>query len=174
MKEKRSIYLYGAVIILAGISLLASAYSTFSMVRLTVGISLTAGAILAFISAYARQRKQVQFAYHGMHALAMLVYGVSVLVFCNTPDKLMSVTAFLLIFYAFSETILCYWLFDLGQKVFYKIMIIRFLLGLAIGAGTIVAMNFTAFTLEGFGLLFVMVGINIILYVPVMKTEELN
>jgi hypothetical protein len=174
MKEKRSIYLYGAVIILAGISLLASAYSTFSMVRLTVGISLTAGAILAFIAAYARQKKQVQFAYHGMHALAMLVYGVSVLLFCNTFDKLISVTAFLLIFYSFSETILCYWLFDLGQKVLYKIMIIRFLLGLAIGAGTIVAMNFTVFTLEGFGLLFIMVGLNIMLYVPVMKTEESN
>jgi uncharacterized membrane protein HdeD (DUF308 family) len=174
MKKYLPIYLYGAIIMLAGVFLIFSKNSTFNVIKLSLGLTLTVAAILAFIAALSRQRKQVQFAYHEMHALAMMGYGISILLFCNSSEKLISFTAFLLIFYTFSEIIFCNWLFNLAQKVVYKILFIRLILGLAIGIGTIISMNFSGSTLEGFGVLFIMVGINIVLYVPIMKVTEFN
>ncbi|MFT6826982.1 MAG: uncharacterized membrane protein HdeD (DUF308 family) [Roseivirga sp.] len=174
MKKYLSIYLYGAIIIFAGVFLLFSEYTSFDTLKLTIGISLTIAAIFSSISALSSRKSHVEFAYHEMHALAMLVYGVSVLLFCKTLETLTSLTAFLFIFYSFSEFIFCLRLFDLGKKVVLKIIIVRLVLGLAIGVGTIVAMNVSEFTLEGFGILFIMVGLNIMLYAPIMKNNKLN
>jgi uncharacterized membrane protein HdeD (DUF308 family) len=174
MKKYIPIYVYGTIIILSGVILLFSDISNFNGIKYTLGITLTLGAIFAFLAALSRQRKQVQFAYHEMHALTMLVYGISVLAFCNTFDMLVSLTSFLFIFYAFSEIIFCTWLFNLNGKASYKIILVRLLVGLAIGMGTVVGMTLTAYTLEIFGVLFMMVGINIILYVPVMKRDQID
>jgi len=174
MKKYLSIYLYGALIILVGIFLSFSEYSNFNIINLTTGITLIFGAILAFIAAFSRQKKQIQFAYHEKHALAMLVYGITILVFSNTFEKLISITSFLFIFYSFSEIIFCNWLFNLGHRIIYKIIVVRFTVGLVIGIGTVVAMNSSLFTLEGFGILFILVGINIMLYVPIIKKKVSN
>jgi uncharacterized membrane protein HdeD (DUF308 family) len=171
MKKHLPIYLYGSIIILVGVFLLFSENSSFQIIKITLGISLIVGAIFAFITAFSRQRQEVQFAYHEMHALAMLVYGISLILLCNSTEKLISFTAFLFIFYALSEIIFCNWLFNLAQKVVFKIVAIRALLGLLIGIDTVVAMNYTEFTIQIFGAMFILVGINIILYVPVMKAN---
>lgn len=174
MKKYFPIYLYGAIIIIEGIFLLFAKNNEFNFIKLSSGIILTISAIVAFIAAFSQKRKQVQFAYHEMHALAMLVYGISILLFCSTIESFISFTAFLFIFYMFSEIILCSWLFNLGQKVVYTIIIIRVLLGLVVGIGTIVIMSLPSFKLEGFGILFILVGLNILFYVPVMKVKELD
>jgi uncharacterized membrane protein HdeD (DUF308 family) len=174
MKKYTPIYLYGAVTILEGIFLLFSRDSSFNLIKMTTGVTLTIGAIIAFYAAFTRQKNHVQFAYHEMHALAMLVYGVSVLAFCNTFEKLVSFTAFLFIFYFFSEITFCIWLYNLKRRVVLKIVIVRLLLGLATGFGTIIAMNFPKIDLECFGILFMMVGLNILLYAPVMKGNDVE
>ena len=171
MKKHLPIFLYGSIIILVGVFLLFSENSSFQIIKITLGISLIVGAIFAFITAFSRQRQQVQFAYHEMHALAMLAYGISLILLCNSSEKLIAFTSFLFIFYAFSEIIFCNWLFNLAQKVVFKILAIRALLGLLIGIGTVLAMNYTEFTIQIFGAMFILVGINIILYVPVMKAN---
>ena len=171
MKKHLPIFLYGSIIILVGVFLLFSENSSFQIIKITLGISLIVGAIFAFITAFSRQRQQVQFAYHEMHALAMLAYGISLILLCNSSEKLIAFTSFLFIFYAFSEIIFCNWLFNLAQKVVFKILAIRALLGFLIGIGTVVAMNYTEFTIQIFGAMFILVGINIILYVPVMKAN---
>ncbi len=76
MKKQLTIYLYGISIILCGLFLLFSKNTAFELIKNSLGITLLAGALLAFISAFARERKQVQFAYHEMHAIAMMVYGI--------------------------------------------------------------------------------------------------
>lgn len=174
MKKYFPIYLYGAIIILEGIFLLFVKNNDFNFIQSSTGILLTIAAIVAFVAAFSHKRKQVQFAYHEMHALAMLVYGISVLLFCNNIESFISYSAFLFIFYMFSEIILCSWLFNLGQKVEYTIIIIRVILGLVVGIGTIVIMNLTTFQLEGFGILFILVGLNLVLYVPVMKVRIIS
>jgi uncharacterized membrane protein HdeD (DUF308 family) len=174
MNKYISIYLYGAITIFAGVFLLFSENSTFHSLKMTLGISLTIGAVFSFLSALLSRRKQVEFAYHEMHALAMIVYGLSVLMFCNTLETLTSLTAFLFFFYAFSEIVFCVRLFDLKSKIVYKIAIIRLLLGVAIGVGTALVMNDSKFNLEYFGILFTLVGVNILLYAPVLKGNQLD
>jgi hypothetical protein len=174
MKKYLPIYFYGLIILLEGFFLVFSEYYTFNIIKLSLGISLIIAALPAFMAVFSRQMKQVQIAYHEIHALTMLVYGISILLFCNTIEMIISFTAFLFIFYMFSEIVFCSWLFNLGRKVVYKIIIVRFLLGLATGVGTVAAMNSSSFKLEGFGILFIMVGINILFYVPVMKGNELS
>jgi len=176
MKKNLPLYLYGAVIIIEGVFLLFSKHRTFQTIKFTLGIALIIGAILAFLTALSRQRKQVEFSYHEIHALAMLVYGVSVLLFANTLETITYLSAFLFFFYAFSEIIFCNWFLNLGEEVAYKIVFIRVFLGIIVGVGTIAIMNYynlnRTIVMQGYGVLFIIIGINILLYVPIMKRKE--
>ena len=169
MKKLLPIYLYGATIILVGIFLLFSDNIAFKNIKPTLGIIMSIGGVIAFFEAFSKQRKLIQFNYQEIHGLAMFVYGVSILFLCNTFDQLITITSFLLIFYAFSEIIFCNWLFNLKRKVILKIVLLRLALGLAVGIGTIFSTYNTKHNLEGFGTLFILVGINVLLYVPVMR-----
>lgn len=164
--------MYGLIIIISGIFLLYSNNSNFLIIRFILGISLIMSALLAILTTFNKQTKPVQFSYHTMHALSMMAYGLALNLFCNTNEKLISFTAILLIFYTFSEIIFVGWLFNLKQRVKIKIAVLRSVLGLIIGIGTIAAMNYEGYTLHAFGILFIMVGINVMLYVPIMKASQ--
>jgi len=81
-------------------------------------------------------------------------------------------------FYAFSEIIFCLWIFHLENKVDYKIVLVCVSLGLLVGVGTIVIKHYyninDAIALSGYGILFMIIGINILLYIPIMKKNELT
>ena len=172
MNKHIPLYIYGSTIIFSGFFLLFSDNSMFDVIKFNMGIAFIFGAFFAFLTALSRQRKQVQFAYHEMHAVAMIVYAIAVLFFCNSLETMISYTTFLLFFYTFSEIIFCYWLFNLLEKVVFKVLAIRFLLGFAVGIGTIAAMNYTEYALHIFGVVFILVGINVLYYVPAMKTSR--
>jgi len=178
MKKNLFVILYGAIIIMEGIFLLFSKYFTFNITKYALGVALIVGALLAMVTAFSRQRKQVEFAYHEIHALAMLVYGLSILLIANTIEILSYITAFLLFFYAFSEITFCIWLFNLKNAVKINILFIRIFLGMLVGIGTLVVMNnFSSnmtMVMEGYGILFTMIGINVLLYEPIMKTKVLS
>ncbi|MDZ4666753.1 MAG: hypothetical protein SGJ00_02610 [bacterium] len=174
--KKNPIYLYGAIIILEGVFLLFSKYYSFDTLRYSLGTMMIIGAILGLLRALTPKTKHVEFTYHEMHVLAMVVYGLSVLLFANKLEKVVNFSAYLFFFYAFSEIIFCSLLFNLGKGVVYKIVFIRAFLGISVGLGMVIIMNYysihKAFAVEGFGILFILIGINILLYVPVMKAKE--
>lgn len=176
MKKNLSLYLYGAIIMIEGILLILSKNSTLETVKFTLAIGLIIGAILAFFTAFSRQKRQVQFAYHEMHAFTMLVFGIYVLFFCKSLERLTDITGFVLLFYSFKEMIFCNWLFNLGEKMLYKILIVRLLIGLLTGLGTIISLYYQdiniEWTLKGFGILFILIGLNIILYVPLIQKDQ--
>jgi hypothetical protein len=175
MKKDIPLYIYCAIIIFEGVFLLFSKDGTFETIKYTTGITLIIGAIFGFFTALSRQRKQVAFSYHETHALAMLVYGISVLLFSNTFESLTSFSAYLFFFYAFSEIIFSNWLFNLENKVVYKTVLIRIFLGTIVGVGTIVIMYYyNTLALQGFGILFIIIGINFLLYIPIMKRHGLK
>lgn len=173
-KSYLPIYLYGSITILEGIFMLFARDTSFNLVVITTAIALIFGAILAFIASLSRNRRPIQFAYHRMHAFAMFIYGVSILIFCDSVEKFTSITAFLFVFYSFSEIIFCAWLYNLKQRIIFQIILVRFLLAIAIGIGTVAALFFHASTFEGFGAIFIMIGLNIILYVPIMHRNGAN
>ncbi len=170
-KNYFSIYIYGIITLLEGLFLLFAHDIRFDTVIITTGITLTLGSLFAFYASMSNYRKQVQFSYHTLHASAMFAYGIAVVLFSDTIEKFTYITAFLFLFYAFSEVIFCAWLYNLKQKVIFQIMLIRFLLAIGIGIGTVTSLYFHASTFEGFGAIFIMIGLNIVLYVPVMKRK---
>jgi len=178
MRKNLPLYTYGAILILEGVFLLLSKNSEFQTIKYTMGITLIIGSIFAILTALSRKREQASFQYHEMHALAMLVYGVSVLLFANTLETLTNFSIFLFFFYAFSEIIFCLWIFHLENKVDYKIVLVRVSLGLLVGVGTIVIKHYyninDAIALPGYGILFIIIGINILLYIPIMEKNELT
>jgi uncharacterized membrane protein HdeD (DUF308 family) len=177
MTKNYLLYLYGGSILIGGTFLLFSQNISFSAVRIILGGTLIFGAIFSFLIALSRQSKNVQFVYHELHFLPMMVYGVYVMFFCNELESLIYYTSYLFIFYTFSEIIFCNWLFNLRKKVKYKVIFVRLALALLVGVGVIFIMYYphpnTEVNLEHFGMLFIIVGVNILLYVPVMKTKEI-
>lgn len=178
MKNYTLIYIYGAIIILEGIFLLFSRHYTFQTIKLTLGVSLIIAAVLAFLKVLSRQNKRIEFSYHEIHSLSMLIYGLAVLLFANSLETLVFISVFLFFFYTFSEISFCIWVFNLGKALAYKIVLVRVFLGLIVGLGAVVILHYfnlkEAMALEGFGALFIIIGINILLYVPIMKRKDLN
>lgn len=176
MKNKFAAYIYGLTIMIGGFFLLFLTFSSFDVIKTTLAVTLIIGAIFAFLTAFSLPKKQVQFAYHEMHALAMLVYSIYLLFFSHNIETFVFSTSFLFIFYTFSEFIFCSWLFNLGNKINYKIAISRVTLGFLIGAATVLLFNHydknDAAILPAFGVLFIIVGLGIVLYLPILKTRS--
>lgn len=172
MKKDLPLYIYGSIILLVGIGLLIPISNNFEFIQLFLGLSLIVGAVFAFITAIRHQKKLVQLTYHEMHAFILLVYGISILFFCSTLENIYTFTLFLFVFYTFSEIIFCSWLYNRGESVVIKILVVRIFLALFTGIGAVVALQYSAFTLQLFGVLFIAVGINTLLYFPVMKGHE--
>ena len=159
---------------ICGVVLFFAENSNFELTKNIIGIGFIIGALLAIISAFSSQRKQVQIAYHELHALTMLVYGVTILVFVSSLENLVSLSIFLFVFYSFSEIIFCNWLFNLTKKMNYKVLIVRLLIAAIVGLGSIITIFYPRWTFEIFGLLFILIGLNIMLYIPIMKTREIE
>ncbi len=53
-----------------------------------------------------------------------------------------------------------------------KIVIIRLLLVLSIGFLSVTAMNFPDTTIEVFGAMFILIGVNLLLYIPILKRSQ--
>ncbi len=178
MKNDLPVYLYSLVITLEGIFLLFSKFWTFETIKYSLGLVLILGAIFGFLKYLFRISNQVEFSYHELHAVTMLIYGFSVLLFASSVETLVYFSTLLLLFYSFSEIIFCTLLFNLGKKVIYKIFFIRIFLGLLVGGLTITIMQYhdgnKAVLFQGYGLLFMMIGLNLMLYVPVMKVKKIQ
>ena len=176
MKTNTPLYIYGTIIISEGILLITSPPNTLYPIKYTLSIGLIVASILAFITAFSRTRKQIQFAYHEMHALTMLAYGLAIAFLCHSLEVLFYFTAFLLFFYAISEIIFCNWLYNLKNKIIYKTLIIRVLISLITGVGTVFSLNDfqknSKLSMIEFGLLFILIGINVILYVPIIQHKD--
>lgn len=173
MNKSLPIIFYGATAILAGILLLFLNLLSLDTIRFSIGISLTCGAIYAFVSANKSPKQNVRFVYHEIHAIAMMVYGISLMVFGSSLASLIFITAFLFLFYAFTEFIFCLQVFDLRKKFSYRIIITPALTGVLVGVGTILALNFPDYTIRGFSLIFMLVGVSVLLYKPVIKISKI-
>jgi uncharacterized membrane protein HdeD (DUF308 family) len=176
MKKYASLFIYGFMTISAGLLMIFLRDSSFSSLKLTLGIILAIGAVFAFVTALTRRKRHVQFAYHEMHAIAMITYSIAILFFCKNFEILNYYTTFLFIFYAFSEILFCNWLFNLGQNIIYKIVFLRVMMALFTGIGTVAITSYANTNQEiiyiGHGIIFIILGINILLYTPVMENID--
>lgn len=174
MKNILSVYVYSAVIIFDGFFLMLSTGLMLDTIKIVLGITLSIAALFALLASFFCHNKPIQCAYYKVHALTMAIYGVSIMLFFNSWESFLTASAILLFFYAISEVVFCGWLFNIGKKVIYRILVVRFLIGILIVIGVVVAMYFSSFSKEIFGFLFVLIGTNFMLYVPDTKTPATN
>ncbi len=106
----------------------------------------------------------------------MLVYGIAVLFFSASVAKFLNITSFFLIYYGTAEMIFCIWLFNLKSQISFPVLMTRLTIGFVIYLGTIVLLtlygaNQTA-QLTGYGIVFLVMGVHILIYRPIMRTFE--
>jgi peptidoglycan/LPS O-acetylase OafA/YrhL len=174
MTKQLSLYLYGSLIIIAGLLLFILQSEPLRVIQYTTAGCILLAAIFAFITALKRNGKQVQFAYHEIHGLALLGYFVALFFFCHNVERFTYITAHFFVFYAFSEIIFAIWLFNLKKQISSKILILRLVLAFFIGISTMAILNYSEANpitnLICIGGIFVIIGVNILLYQPIMQT----
>jgi hypothetical protein len=173
LKKAVPLYVYGTIIIIMGILLMVFNDCSFDFVLRIVVVGAVTAAVFAFVTAIVRDRKQVQYAYHEMHAFAFLTYGLATQFYAKNFDQLIFTTAFLFLYYFFSEIAFSNWIFNLMKKVVVKILLIRLALAVLCGVGTVYVMSLASNdyprAMFCYGILFVLVGVNILFYRPVMR-----
>jgi uncharacterized membrane protein HdeD (DUF308 family) len=176
LERQISLYIYGLIIILMGIFFMFSEQFSIKEITIIIGILAVTGAFFAFLTALSNPKKRIELAYHEIHAFSMIIYGGYIIFFSSTLDSLIGSTVFLFIFYMFSEIAFCISIFNKGQKVLYKIMVIRLVLGLFAGIAAVRILNFESIydvsVLIAIGIIFIVLGTNILIYVPILKKRE--
>ena len=150
----------------------------FSIKEITIiiGILAVTGAFFAFLTALSNPKTRIELAYHEIHAFSMIIYGGYIIFYSSTIDNLIGSSVFLFLFYTFSEIGFCISIFNKGQKVLYKIMVVRLILGLFAGIAGVRVLNFeSVYDISAFrviGIIFIVLGTNILIYVPILKKRE--
>jgi hypothetical protein len=177
MSRKISLFLSGMFILIPGILLIVLHPAPFETIRYVLIASLVPATILGILTAIKRYREHLQFVYQEVHTIGLLVYVLAIITFCYSFENLNKYSVFLFMYYAVSEIIFCSLLFNLKGKVILNSLIIRIPLSFIIGVGTTIIVStqdiLQTTKLIGFGVVFALMGINALLYQPIMLQERL-
>lgn len=177
MSRKLSLFLSGIFIMIPGILLIVLHQASFETIRYVLLAFLAPSAILGVITAVKRYREHVQFVYQEIHTWGLLIYVIAIAVFCISFESLNKYSVFLFMYYAVSEIIFCSLLFNLKGKVILNTLILRIAFSFIIGIGTTIIVStqeiLQTTKLMGYGIVFILMGINALLYQPIMNQERL-
>jgi hypothetical protein len=177
MPRKLSLFLSGMFIIIPGLLLIVLHPAPFETIRFTLIAALVPATILGILTSIKRYREHVQFVYQEIHTIGLLIYVIAIAAFCYSFENLNKYSIFLFMFYAVSEIIFCSLLFNLKGKVIINSLIIRIALSFIIGIGATIIVStqeiLQTTKLIGFGVVFALMGINALLYQPIMLQERL-
>lgn len=168
-KEIVPVYLYSYAIMFAGLSLAFITETNFHWIKPIVGILTLIGSAIAFFTAISRHKRRVEFVYHEIHALSFLIFGNSLLFLCDNMKDLSLIISYLLFIYAFSEIVFCNLLYNLGQRAVIRTVGIRLTIAIIVGVGAVAAISFRESSFLIFAFLLVLIGVNVIFYVPILK-----
>jgi hypothetical protein len=176
MNKHLSNYLYGALIIVTGIILIALQAQPINSIRYTIAICIIACAAIGIIAVVKSENRKVRFSYHMLHAGAILIYSIALLFAAFSIEQFILFSAVYFVFYSFSEITFCFWLFNLKSQVGVHFLIQRFITSFLVGIGAIVLLSYSNANentaLMGIGILLILTGINALLYKPIMRPPE--
>lgn len=176
MNRYISLTIYASLIMITGIVLICIAYTSSSIIQITIGISSLISAVFAFITAYNSRFMPVQRNYHALHGIGFLVYGIAVLFYSTTRQLFLDITAFFLIYYAFAEFIFCFQRLMNEENTNLQKDIIRFVIGIVMIIGVIAILITSSIDIHSAfmicGLVFIISGINLILFKTVLREYD--
>lgn len=177
MKNPTALYLCGIITIISGIGVFLIGAYNVSTLKYFLSISILLAGFLALVTALSLRKKQVPFAYHGIHAFALITYALILMFTASNNEFIIFLTAFLFIFYAVSEIIFCASVFNIQSKVNYQMLMIRISLGLLVGIATAFVMTYTLINMEiqliVYSIIFILIGVNVLLYKPILSKPVL-
>lgn len=172
MFKYSSISIYGFLIIVAGVSLLVKSDVAIATHALIVALVILISAVIAGVVAIKTLKNKVQSRYHTLHAVGLLFYSIFLFFFKNTISDFSDITALFFIFYGFSEIIFCFWLFNLQAKISVVQLIVRLALGFVFFLSSILMIGlrhpYQAKELISAGIIFIIIGIEVILTAPIV------
>jgi hypothetical protein len=169
-----SVYLYGGLLMITGfVILLFSSHLSLEVNRYIVSILVLISFVLASFASYLSLPHHVQSNYHALHALGLFVYGIAILYYTYNLNDFIYYTSFFLLFYGLAEIIFCFILFNLKLQLKTYTLISRIVLGLFVSIGAVLLQAITEYEPGSIiitsGILFIIIGIQIIMYVPIVK-----
>lgn len=172
MFKYQSISVYGFLIITAGISLLIKSDSEIKTHALIVSSIMIISALISGFVALKTQANKVQSRYHTLHTVGLLFYGILLFFYPKTLSDFSDVTALFFIFYGFSEIIFCFWLFNLQAKISLSQLITRLILGFVFFLSSLLMIGlrhpYPSTELISAGVIFIIIGIEVILTAPIV------
>jgi hypothetical protein len=175
MNKKSYLVLQGVFFLLTGFLLILMAGESLQTIKYILLGGLTPSMILGVLTAAKRINKHIEFTYQIIHVFGISCYLLSLIFFCSNFDQLNNYTSIFFMFYAFSEIIFCNYLFNSNEHIKSNILLTRIVIGLICGIGSVVIFSLPdtnqAFKLIGNGIIFSIIGINILIFRPILKNE---
>jgi hypothetical protein len=175
MTKYTSLYIYALLLMVSGFVLLGLVESPYKLMTETFFIVILLTAAFAGITSFYCKPYQVPMNYHGMHAIGLLLYGISILMLTEDLEKFYVFTVFYLLYYGIAEIIFGLQMLLQKDKMIFRVVAIRLAIGFFI-ALTVVGLYISSGkyvnlinAIKMIGVLFILSGINLLFYKDVLK-----
>ena len=178
MTRYQAVIIYGVLIVINGIILMALAYSPTRAIQYSIGLCMILAAVFAIISSSKSKDFQIPMKYHAIHAGGMMAYGLAIFFLAIDIELFFNITTFFLLYYGIVEIIFCLQLFILKTKIPLYVNVSRMIVGLAIALGAVFILAAAdvnlSIALIASGITFLFSGIIIIIFNnALMRTRAL-
>jgi len=177
MTKYQALKLSGVLMILTGIPLLFSHLLSSITVQYTVALCMIVSAAFACLNACKNKNVQIPFHYHELHTVGFIVYGLAILFFATNNIRFINITGCFFIYYGMTELFFCFQLLNHRAKVNLqlKVFLTRIFVGVFTYLGSLFILNFCTGECKAlivYGIMFVLSGVNLILYKNILKNIE--
>ncbi len=171
MTKSQSLFIYGTSIIAAGIVFFIFQMNAEFPIYPILIMLMSIGFVFALITSLKNGHQMVSRLYHLIHAIAFGLYLVSLIVIENTFTNIVNVSSLFFLIYGLTELMFCFQLLNKKLNLKPNILFFRIVLGFIISLGSVVFVSvfdsYQDFSLVGYGTLFLITGISILLFTTI-------
>ena len=168
--------MYAILLMISGFVLIGLVETTYKLLSETFFFTIILSAAFASVTAFKCKQDQVPLNYHALHAIGLLLYGLSFLILAQDFDKFYLYTIFYLLYYGLAELIFGIQMLLQKDKMLFRVIVIRLAIGFTI-AITAVGLYISLHkyiemknAIKVIGGLFILSGVNLILFKTVLKS----
>lgn len=177
MTKYQSIKFTGMLMIVTGLFLVASPFTSSMAVQYTVTLGMMISAAFAWITTYKSKHIELPFKYHELHAIGFVMYSLAILFFATNIMRFINITTCFFIFYGTAEFIFCFQLLNHKGKMSIQMIVLRSFIAITIYAGSLWIIEDSHIhpnrSLQISGIMFIISGLNMFLYKVILQKLEL-
>lgn len=174
MSRYLTLYIYALLMMSSGGAIILLIQSPFELMLQTFFMLIMLSAFFTGITAYKYRADQIPLNYHGLHAIGLLIYSLSLLIFASDASIFFNISIFYLLYYGLAELIFGLQMLLQKDQMLFRIIAIRIDLGFLIAitaVGLYISIdkyiNLTNAN-KIVGLLFIACGVNLFFFKTVL------